>query len=272
LKNLLAILLLFFISEFFSGCEKVIEFDLSDAKEVIVIEAAISNKRIPLTVKVSKTSPYFQRVSGNPVSGAQVNIHVDLGKPVYFEETESGVYTLEDISVVEGNWYNIDVDYNGVTYSARSYMPKVVPIADLQLIYFDGLGFLDSGYKIICFVRDPPIINNYYHLKYFVNKEPVDDHGDIVVYSDRLFDGKTVGLNQGAFVFQNKDTVSVEIQSIDKATYDYFSTLRSITAVEAFQSASPSNPISNFNNGALGYFSAYTYERRRVIISDYLNN
>lgn len=272
MKRVLAIFSLILIFALVPGCEKVIEFDLADTKRVVVIEAAITNKRKPLTVLVSLTSPYFQAGAPEPVSGAKVNIHSDNGKNFYFTESAPGIYTLEDVIPTEERWYNIDVEYNGTTYSARSYMPRLVPIADLQFNYFDGLGFLDSGYKIICFIRDPQNSENYYRIKYFVNGESVDDHGDISVYSDKLFNGMMIGLNQGAFVFQKTDTVSVEIQSIDKAAYDYFSTLRSITGLESVQSASPANPTSNFNNGALGYFSVYTYERRRVIINDYVND
>ena len=270
MKKFLKISFFLLFTTSFSGCEKVIEFDLSDAKKVIVIEAAINNRRIPVTVKVSMTSPYFLAGSENPVSGAKVSIHIDKGSSVYFTETKPGIYTLEDIVITDENWYNIDVEYDGKKYSARSYMPKLVPIADLQITYFDGLGLFDSGYKIVCFVIDPPNEENYYRFKYSVNGKPVDDHGDISVYSDKLFNGEIVGLTQGAFVFQKTDTLTVEMQSIDKAAYQYFSTLRTITATETLQSASPSNPISNFNNGALGYFSVYTYERRRLIIKDYI--
>ena len=48
------------------------------------------------------------------------------------------------------------------------------------------------------------------------------------------------------------DIVTVWLESVDKGVYDYFRT----AGREDGQSASPSNPVSNISNGALGYFSA----------------
>jgi len=146
----------------------------------------------------------------------------------------------------------------------------MVPITDFSLTYFDGFGFFDSGYKVNCFIRDPAGIENYYRMKIYVNGQMSTNEGEINLYSDELFDGKLIGLVQHSAVFQKTDVVTVEFQSIDKATYDYFSTLESISGIEMIQSASPANPISNFNNGALGYFSAYSFDRKIVNIKDYI--
>jgi hypothetical protein len=244
---------------------------LSEAKEVIVIEANITSSRETFTVLVSKTSPYFGTKTNNLVSGAKVSVRVEKGKTKYFTETSPGVYKLEKAIAMPGYWYIIDVEYEGVLYTAQSFMNESVPIMDLTFSYFDGFGFFESGYKINCFMRDPADKENFYRIKYYVNGSPVDNTREISLYSDKLFDGKVVGLGQRSLVFSEDDTLTVELQAIDKATYDYFTTLESISGNVLEQSASPSNPISNFNNGALGYFSAYSYDRKTLIIRDYLN-
>lgn len=255
----------------FSACEKVIEIDLSESKEVIVIEATITNSKLPFTVLISKTSPYFGTKTENPVSGAIVSVRAEKGKTRYFVETAPGLYQMEKTLALASSWYIIDVEYDGITYSARSFMNEVVPIVELGFSYFDGLGFFDSGFKVNTYFRDPANKENYYRLKYYVNGKSVNDQGEITLYSDQLFDGKDIGLGQRTIVFQETDTLTVELQSIDKAAYNYFSTLESISGNELQQSASPANPISNFNNGALGYFSAYTFDRKTVIIKDYVS-
>jgi hypothetical protein len=121
-----------------------------------------------------------------------------------------------------------------------------------------------------CYLRDPAGKENYYRLKFFVNEKPIDDHGEISLYSDKLFDGMVVGLGQRSIVFNDTDTIIIELQSIDKAIYNYFLTLESIAGNEMQQTASPANPISNFSNGALGYFSAYSFVQRKVIVSEYI--
>ena len=255
----------------FSSCEKVIELDLSESKEVIVIEALVTSNKEPFKVLVSKTSSFFGPKTNDAVSGAKVSLRAENGKPKYFRETSPGVYRLEKITAPANYWYIVDVEYDGITYSARSFMNEAVPIADISFSYFDGFGFFDSGYKVNCFIRDPADIENYYRLKYFVNGNPVDDKGELNLHLDKLFNGKVVGLSQRSLVFKETDTLTIELQSIDKAAYDYFLMLESISGNELLQTASPANPVSNFDNGALGYFSAYSYERKTVIIKNYLN-
>jgi hypothetical protein len=260
-----------FILFTFSSCEKVIEFDLSGSKEAIVIEATITNSKLPFSVLISKTSPYFGAKTSNPVSGAKVSVRAENGKAKSFTEITPGVYQMKNTLALADYWYIIDIEYEGVTYTARSYMNEVVPIVELGFSYFDGFGIFNSGYKVNTYVRDPVNKENYYRLKYFINGQLIDNQGEISLYSDQLFNGKEIGLGQRSIVFQETDTLTIELQSIDKAAYDYFLTLESISGNIMLQSASPANPISNFNNGALGYFSAYTFDRKTVIIKDYIN-
>jgi len=271
LNKLRYTLIIFIASLAFPSCEKVIEIDLADSKSTIVIEAAITNNREPFTVLVSKTSPYFGASSSIQVSGAIVSVRSENGKPKYFKESSPGVYKLEKTLALANYWYIVDVQYEGVTYSARSYLNEMVPIADVSLTYFDGFGIFDSGYKVNCFIRDPGGVENYYRMKIYVNGKSATDDGEINLYSDKLFDGKLIGLVQHSAVFKETDAVIVEMQAIDKATYDYFSTLESISGIEMIQSASPANPISNFNNGALGYFSAYSADRKPIVVKDYIS-
>ena len=225
---------------------------------------------MPVTVLVSKTSSYFGYENGIPVSGAKVSIRIESGNPIALPETEPGIYTLGKANAMTGFWYVVDVAYEGVTYSARSFLNKPVPFIDLNFTYFDGYGFFDSGYLANCYISDPADIENYYRIKYYVNKQPVSELDKISIFSDKLFNGTQIGLCNRSFVFSEDDTLTVELQSIDKAAYDYFSTLESISGPDWEQNAAPANPISNFSNGALGYFSAYSFERRTVVIKDYL--
>lgn len=252
------------------SCEKVINVDLAGSAQAIVIEATLTSEKQPVRVLISKTSPYLGAAAGNPVSGATVSIRSDNGNPHYLTETEPGVYTLERTWATPGYWYVVDVEYGGVTYTARSFLNDVVPIVDLGFSYFDGMGFFENGYTVACYIRDPGDAENYYRLKYYVNRKPIDDKGEISLYSDKLFNGKDIGIGQRMLVFQESDTLTVELLSIDKAAYDYFSTLENITATDWQQSAAPANPISNFNNGALGYFSAYSVARKTVVVKNYL--
>lgn len=256
----------------FTSCEKVIDYNLDNSNSAIVIEAVLTDSKEPFAISITKTSPYFGSSKSMQVTGAKVSVKADNGKQRYFTEVSPGTYQLAKVFAAPKVWYTVYVEYEGITYTARSYLNEFVPMVDCTLTYFDGFGFFDSGYKINCFIKDPPNIENYYRLKLYVNGKVVNNEGEMDVYSDKLFDGKVIGLVQNSsVVFDKNDTVLVEVQAIDKSTYNYFSTLESISGLEIIESASPSNPISNFDNGALGYFSAYSFDRRTIIISSYIN-
>jgi hypothetical protein len=255
------------------SCERVIDYKLDSSDPVIVIEGTLTDSKEPFTVTITKTAPYFGNSESTLVSGAQVSVKVDNGKKHYFTEISPGIYQFGKNFAAPKNWYTLYVEYEGITYTARSYLNESVPLVDCTVTYFEGYGFFDSGYKINCFIKDPPNVENYYRIKMYVNNKVVNNDGEVDVYSDKLFDGKVIGLVQNSsVVFNENDTVVVEVQSIDKAAYNYFSTLESISGLEIIESASPSNPISNFDNDALGYFSAYSFDRRTIIIANYINN
>ena len=54
------------------------------------------------------------------------------------------------------------------------------------------------------------------------------------------------------------EIIELEIQTIDLRTYDYLNSL-------AMSEDSSANPISNFTNGYLGYFSAYSSVRMQIV-------
>jgi hypothetical protein len=62
------------------------------------------------------------------------------------------------------------------------------------------------------------------------------------------------------------DSVTILIQTIDKNVFTFFSQLSQISNDFGGQPASPANPASNFDNGALGYFSAYAVRSKTIII------
>ena len=66
--------------------------------------------------------------------------------------------------------------------------------------------------------------------------------------------------------FQIDDTIGMELRSIDKDIYYYLNEAISIIGENSASAAAPANPNSNWNNNALGYFSAYGNSRKETII------
>ena len=88
------------------------------------------------------------------------------------------------------------------------------------------------------------------------------------MYTDKLTNGNEMEerIRAGRNVAVG-DTITVELLSIDRATYDYFNTLRDVLSSDRSPtSLSPTNPNTNLSNGSLGYFSAYTIDVKTIIL------
>ena len=89
-----------------------------------------------------------------------------------------------------------------------------------------------------------------------------DRFGDGIETQILIFSGR--GDGEGAL--EIGDTVSLTLQSIDKAAYDYFYTLDLISGGGGGGTITPTDPTSNWSNKALGVFVATTVDGKSVII------
>ncbi len=70
------------------------------------------------------------------------------------------------------------------------------------------------------------------------------------------------------------DIITVELQSIDQAAFDFYKTANSVNASgstgggPSSTSAAPTNPVTNWNNKALGFFTAYTVSKKSIKIEE----
>ena len=253
------------------SCEKVINVDLNQAGPQMVIEGNITDQSGPYTVLLSRSGNYFEpSLYFPPVSNALVVISDDLGNRDTLREVASGKYQSSTLQGAAGRTYALAVTAEGNGYTATSSMPRKVTIDSMyavRRVQSDG----DRGYDVYVLFRDPPELGNYYRLNLRVNVALAPDSIDgrrYRLYSDKLTNG-----NQAAFRMRIRrtvsvgDTVTVDLLSIDKATYDYYRTLNAIlTSDRSPTSLSPANPNTNLTGGSLGYFSAYTVDTKNIIL------
>ncbi len=273
----LHILNLILLAVIFSSCQKIINIDLNSASPVTVIVGNISDQSGPFYVTITKTVNFSASNVFPPVSGAIVVISDFIGNSDTVKDSDTlkeqlptspGLYRTEKLPwMVPGKRYELSVTSNGsAEYVAYSSMPLPVKIDTIKIV--NDLNPLRRKRKEIEIdFRDPAGIANYYHPAIIINGEPKITFS---VFNDNNSDGKEIFQNIGRDSSQNfnpGDTVSVALYSIDKATYDYFRTVRLASGEGGeFLSPSPANPISNFNNGALGYFGAYSITYKSVIL------
>jgi len=236
------------------GCEKVIDLNLKQADPVIVIEGTISDQENIHEVHISNTVAFSTEGTANPVTGASVSIREEQGNARYFKEVAPGVYRIVNYLAYPGRTYHLKVVLQNQTYEASSLMPLPVPIDSIGTVWSSFLGNQDKQVGLI--YRDPPDESNYYHYLMWVNGVP---SRQIFIYNDKYTNGKQVqrNLTDENIILKTGDEVEIEQQSVDEAVYTYFNGL----ANNSGSAVAPANPISNFSNGALGYFSAYSVSR-----------
>ncbi len=252
---------LFFIAVFFFtlfSCEKVIDIDLNEDQERIVVEGSLYDGDTTHRVKITKTLNFDQSNNFPTVNDAVVSVADNLGNVGTFASVGNGWYELTSYPGVPGRTYTLTVVQNGKTYTATSLMPTKVIMDEIVV---DDFAFGVTVFKTITAIRQDPAGERNYYL--FESKK-----NDTVIPGINLQDDQ---FNDGSLTLQpilfdeyiSGDSIDITMFMIDKTIYDYFNQLATNTNG---QGATPANPISNFNNGCLGYFSARTVHKALVVI------
>jgi len=269
---LLALLIMIGIS----SCQKVISVDLNQSSPQLVIEGLVNDRGTIDSVNINMTGNYFTpSLKFPPVTGALVTISDDLGDMDTLSETSPGNYYSPGPKGVPGRTYSLRVIENGKEFDALSTMPQEVTIDSFYYEVTPQI-FGQTGYSFYLTFRDPPQPGNYYRIIPHISSIPQDSigggRGGFQILDDKLTNGNEITYrfsvrSEIGNELQSGDTVSVDLECIDKSTYDYYSTLRDIIAADQSPtSLSPANPNTNLTNQALGYFSAYTIDTRSLIL------
>ncbi len=260
-------LLLIITGIFISGCEKVIDVDLNEASPALVIQGNLSSDQKVAEVKLTMTTSYFDTLSPEKVTGAKVSLEDGKGQKIVLIETLKGVYATFGLKPVFNTNYKLIVETRDEIYQAESVLNPPVTIDSVTWEYDEGSSFFDAGYYLNVWFSDPPSVENYYRIQIYRNGLLKRSMDDLIVFNDRYVDGNKVSISLFNDPYYLNDTVRVQLISLDKKAYDYFNTLAELINTNP-GSAAPANPNTNFSNGALGYFSAWSSDTLSVIIRE----
>jgi len=256
---------------FFDGCQQVVSIDLNKANPHTVIEANVNDQPGPYIVKLSKTGNYFEPALVFPtISNALVVLTDNFGQSDTLKETVPGTYQSSRLQGLPDRTYSLEVEAEGQSYSASSSMPTKVFIDTIYALSRPA-DRGEPGYDIYVTFKDPPEEGNYYRIN-ASSSAPISadsiDGKRYRLYTDKLTNGNEMQerIRAGRNVSAG-DTITIELLSIDKASYDYFNTLADIlSSDQAATSLAPANPNSNISSGSLGYFAAYTVDTRKIVL------
>jgi len=250
----------------FYSCEKVINIDLNKANPKIVIEAELSDQSF-CKVKLTKTVNYDESNTFPPATGAIVKITDNLGNMETLTETTPGAYNGFTLQGFPGRTYTLQITSEENTYTSVSTIPAPVNI-DTVLVEVI-VGPHGNEKMIQAKYTDPQSISNFYRLNLFINGTEKEI---IFIDDDRLQDGQLITYpfvprdpSQGLSP-NTGDTVTVYLQSIDQEVHEYFRTLNQMSGGTHGGSVSTANPKSNIDNGALGYFNAFSVRSKTIVV------
>ena len=246
----------------FSCYRDPINIDLSEFENNIVIEGSITNRSGPHSVRISRTGKYQVENEFPAVSGATVTINDNLGNLVDLQETNLGEYRTYSLLGVPGRTYTLTVIADGEKYTASSTM--IQPL-ELQAINFTRVSPTVNSYELSCSFQDRPDIEDYCLIKVYSNGELNQEY----LYQDKLTDGEEIVIDDFYYNYSIENVVTVELLTFDEESYRFFKSLDTIDERDeeddefesTFIPVTTYNPTTNLNNGALGYFGAYTVMR-----------
>jgi len=251
-----------------ASCEKVIDVDLEESEPKIVIEAVLQEGENGFVVSISKTAHYFDNQPLEKIDNATVMLTDSRNNAYDIPNTSNGEYGLTINASINTEYY-LKVNIDGTEYIATSYLSEKVAIDSVYNVFAESVGPRESGYTVFFKYSDPANVPNYYRVTHALNGEYQNKAEDLQVLNDNSNDGNQARFPIMMKTFQKGDTVKISLIHFDESSYDYFSSLGDIMGGAMGPnsgSAAPGNPISNWSNNALGYFSAFSADTTSIIV------
>lgn len=244
-----------------TSCQKVIQVDLNSADPQLVVEAYVTDAPDSIWVKLTKTVNFSDKNNFPAVDNAIVVIRDSEGNSEQLTQTYPGIYRAITLQGIPGRNYTLEIDYNGETYTASSFMN--IPV-EIDSITFGRSAFSGNVTLQINFT-DPGNTKNYYRYLREINGVKQRDFN---IITDDIRNGQSsfVTLSTGVQSLTPGDTIICYLHTIDFNTFEYYRTFNQIN--DTGPTATPGNPISNISNGAVGFFSAYALRSKMVIIEE----
>ena len=122
-------------------------------------------------------------------------------------------------------------------------------------------------WEIKLWAQDPGDENNYYMFHYYRNDTlKTDSIWKISLSDDQFFNGNYIHGITCLYIDNEKswetihpgDRITLQMSGITKEYYDFVSQVQMAGYNIPFFSGPPANVVGNINNGAIGFFSAYS--------------
>ncbi|MCK4662236.1 MAG: DUF4249 domain-containing protein [Bacteroidales bacterium] len=276
-----SIFLSFIILSIFISCTEKIDIELDDSYTRLVVVGKITTDTTIHTVKLTTTSSYFYNQPSPRVSDAIVTIS-DGDTIISLNENPEikGIYeTSPDFYGIIGKTYKlnisgIDINNDGKEeqYNAECKIPPSGIIDSIDVEYIEEI----EAWEVQLYTWEPPT-RDFYIFKVYKNGILLTDSlYKYFITDDELFNGNYTNGIGCQYLRNDKenekavigDIITFEIDFITENYYKFILELidETIWGYDPMFSGPPANISTNLNNGALGFFAAYSIERSTTII------
>lgn len=245
--------------------EDVITYELESADPQIVIEGSITDEVGPYTVKITRTTNYFEPTEIEKVRNAEVILSDSRGNSENLIEKSPGVYQTINFESNYNTEYYLQVRIDDQEYKANTSLVEPIILDSISYV-IDQSG---KYYVMAPYFQDNPNKKDFTITNFRLNNGEFDKP---LVYDDRLSNGNYIEGKPFAYDIDSlkigANTVECIMRTVDKNTYNFFNTLQYVLVSEGDPFASPTleNPKTNLSNGALGYFGGYSISRKEIEI------
>jgi hypothetical protein len=249
---------------FLISCEKEIDLKYKHDFDRLVVEAIIVKGDSFHQIRVSREVNYFKNPEFIPAENISITIKDEAGNVGTFYYLDSGYYRLDNYNINYRTRYTLTLKDGDKTVEASSRTSSEITLDSIQFATYSFSGYNHPG--LIPVFKDPAGEKNYYLGRILVNNYPANFESFIQQkFTDELIDGKN-NFNPMLCYYASQDTIQFTLNSVDYYRYQFIKTLNEASNPGGLFEAAPSNPISNFKDKALGYFSVEVHSEMMVIV------
>ena len=267
-RNIIFIMLMLCMGSCFND---PIDLDLNEGSEKLVIVAWINDLDEPQSVSLSKTVNFLGDNNPELVSDATVLLQDAVQTYTLNHSTKGEYYLPDDFQARVGDLYKLQVDYEGVSYTAEHVMRPCPVIENFRFTELteevEGSEDKDLFVASFSFQESPGEGDAYFAIDYPKGSAFGKYFTEGGFTDDEFVDGEYFeDVEVGNWFHEKGDTVVLDLFSIGKETSDFLSDIETEIFRDGPFDPPPANIRTNITGGAVGYFIASGGKREIKVV------
>jgi len=251
----------------FFSCEVPYDLDIEQTPPKVVIEGLLTDHPDYQHIKITRSANFYSTGRTPRVTDAIVTVSDDAGNTIDFfhnpgnHPDSAGFYfPASSFAGVIGRTYSLKVDVAGAVFEATEKLVKGIPMDSIayKINKEEQENPEEDGrfYEVLMFAREPKDEDNFYLFKFYRNDTLARANDTDIYFSDDELLAENIDGVPAPVFFEQNDSAGIEMYSISRVAYVYYSDLWALLNNDAggMFAPIPSSPRTNISNGGLGFF------------------